>query len=353
MCVIIYKKPGIVIPKEKIISACKVNSDGFGFSYLKDNTLITQKGYNKNGNDPDEVYELMERNNDYPQYIHLRFTTRGESNLDNCHPFPLIENKEDTIMFMHNGTLTSFGNATQSDTKDFANRLLKPLFESYYTNFGDDLWTQESLENIIEKFTGNGIFLIYDNKGNVANFGTDNSRNGNTWHDDKGWWSSNVYSFNRDHREKTSNYYYSNSNGNTTYKPYGGTQTTSPFPDQKHPQLVYDSQKVNGKDSEEKAIIIKKDGQSFGFALSEAKRKGLEYFRQLENQDNRLSFKDLTQIGDILDLAVLSEEDIVDLVLDCPELSSVIILDLIEEVYNLRKLLEEKTKPSTEESKAA
>lgn len=194
MCVIISRNPGIVIEEQKIESACQVNPHGFGISVLDRGKIETIREYKESGNCSKRVLKILEDAKDQQVYVHLRFSTKGAKNVDNCHPFTLFRGDDNEYMFMHNGTMYSYGNDDVSDSREFAEKFLKPLTEAFYAKAGDALFTEPVYKEIVEKYRNStSVFTLYDAKGNNLMLGSGVQH--------EGWWSSNEYSFNRYHRE--------------------------------------------------------------------------------------------------------------------------------------------------------
>lgn len=92
MCVIIVNKDGKKLPHGVIARAMAINPDGFGIAYLDgDQEVIKTMDYKA-------AFDHVQSGR--PYVAHFRYTTRGATNLKNCHPFP----SGDGVMF-HNGTI--------------------------------------------------------------------------------------------------------------------------------------------------------------------------------------------------------------------------------------------------------
>jgi len=92
MCVIIVNKDGKKLPNGVVAKAMAINPDGFGIAYLDgDKEVIKTMDYT-------EAFEHIQSQR--PYVAHFRYTTRGATNIDNCHPFPSGEG----VLF-HNGTI--------------------------------------------------------------------------------------------------------------------------------------------------------------------------------------------------------------------------------------------------------
>lgn len=374
MCVIIVKKPGIMIPYQKLDSACHVNNDGWGLSVLQERgTLLNYKKFDPKGNDPDEIYDLMERHKDHYQYLHLRFVTRGEKNLENTHPFPLIEEEDYQLYLMHNGTL-SFSKFNipdgQSDTRAFCEQYAAPTAKAFYTISGPDLLNNENFIRMMDHFiTSSWYFTLYDNLGNIKTLGG----NGH-WHDNESWWSSNDYSFNYNHRGTYSSSYGSwwdkddtwrghrANQSSTTYYPRNRMVDGTPFTN-KHGEKVYFNAKegkylpveekkdttsvpsvtpANDKEPGTSVVpfcaeqSIKQQGVTLGHALAEAKRKGLDWAVHTPPKE-RPTFLGLTDLDSLEQVCLLNEEDLEELIGNYPEATLILIMDLLYELYTSKR----------------
>lgn len=397
MCVIIIKKPSVLIPFDKIDTACHVNNDGWGLSILQPNDkLLSFKKYDPKGNDPQEVYDLMEKHKDYPQYLHLRFTTKGAKTLDNCHPFTLIEEDDYQLHLMHNGTL-SFNKleipGDYSDTRAFCEQYAAPAAKAYYGIAGKDLLDNEPFLTLMDHFITSGwYFLLYDNLGNYRVLGD----KGNWFNEehktekaftDGLWWASNTYSFLRNHREPTTysrGHYYGGwmdndewgeyesrtptrgSDGklrrwDATKKEYviiseGGSerkeskeeQTTNPGPSTVStlPVVVDQKKEGSGVSSVVPFLTTQLERQKaqctvLGYALSEARRKGLDWASHTPPQE-RPTFIDLCDLNSLEEACLLSESDLEELVGEYPEAAVILLMDLLFELYASKRVQKDK-----------
>lgn len=336
MCVIIYREPKVSIPFEKLVSACLVNADGMGIVSVDRGKLELRKYFFDKGNDPEVLAKALEDAKDLHTYVHLRYRTKGPKDKSNVHPFGVLKSKKHglDIQFMHNGTLSSFGDTTNCDSKDFAKSILTPLSERFLQTVDkEELLLDKVYTNIIKQYAGTtSVFLMMDNLGNHNIF---NMNNGKAFN---GWWASNEYSFNRYHREPSTTYYNS---GRRTYWPdddkddagwskmYGkhqaaseaeskpkvtvaalpspksGGDTTPPFND----EIPFDTAKAEAK----APIVIPKDAP------------------KLSLRDTFVEVAGLQQLSDVCNL---SYTDICDLVDDYPEHAVLLIQDLLKELYD-------------------
>lgn len=152
MCVILHFLPGSMIPKEQFFNAVYNNPDGWGL-ILKDgnNKIQVLRDCPDGGNDPEVLWQLIEKNKDIDRVLHVRHATKGGTNLENCHPFEAYISDSRQVYFMHNGTLSSFGagytsygngygriqgvpeKSGKSDSLDFCEKILIPALQHIST----------------------------------------------------------------------------------------------------------------------------------------------------------------------------------------------------------------------------
>lgn len=358
MCVIILKKPTVVIPFEKIESACDVNADGFGVSVLNDDkTLTTYHSFNPKGNDPKELQEVIEKHNDQQMYIHLRYSTKGEKNKENCHPFTLVSDEEKNfeLQLMHNGTLSYHGLTIptgSSDTRAFVESDGQRFSKIFYNQFGTDLLKSDDYQRFLElMLEDKWYFLTYDNLGNYLIQGKDKGH----WHDNDSWWSSNTYSFTRNYR--TSNY--SNSSYSDgywekgVYRPYPkktqGDNSSVPFlPAPKTNTTGSNTTSSGTTDTASKGTQAtttsstnpnmgkESECRVIGYALSQARQLNLKWLDHTPPKE-RATFCDMASLHNLEETFVMSEEEIYDLCIELPEAATALIMDLMDELYALKK----------------
>jgi len=206
MCLIIHKKPNFDIPYDKFESAVINNPDGYGLTYPDGNgKLHTYRTPDKP--DPEVLYkEVNEELGGADVLLHLRFNTAGETNLRNAHPFSILEKATDGIdlRMAHNGTIYDYktkAEVGESDTRAFARLFVRPLFKRLSKGMDlvdilKDPFTKELLEDKLPKTS---VLSFLDGEGNSLNI----NPTGNGGKEEKGWYYSNVYSFNPNHRKPT------------------------------------------------------------------------------------------------------------------------------------------------------
>jgi hypothetical protein len=198
MCLIIDKPEGILFPEDDILSAVAVNDEGFGFMWAEDGVVRFEKGIKY---EPEDIVKIIEAFKDKHALFHMRYNTAGESNQSNCHPFKVLDKRVHghDLFLMHNGTIgkcTPGYNAPParkalSDTKIFAEEVLRPLLAKY----GPEALDNRVLRELVEEFIGSGSkVVLLDGTGAVIRL------NGDKGDERHGCWVSNTYSFNRTHR---------------------------------------------------------------------------------------------------------------------------------------------------------
>lgn len=318
MCVIIHREPNIEIPYDKIRSACKVNADGFGFAVVDRGRLVLRRVFEAKGNNPEAVMKLMEDAKAHDIYIHLRYKTRGATDLSNVHPFTVLKQKKHDmdVQFMHNGTMAGFGNQAECDSKDFAQTILTPLMDKLRWGVGEEhLLSDPTLKTILTKYAGStSVFLLTDNFGNNLKINEDNGV------DFDGWWASNEYSFNAYHREPAKAV--TNTRGWVQGKgwekdpedklPDSNTTSVVPFAD-------YDLPVVKGGDRE----------LPFNDGLPASMVKG-----KPPVIPPRHTFLDAASISSLKEVANFTRAQIEDLIEEYPEHATLLIMDLLKELYD-------------------
>jgi predicted glutamine amidotransferase len=123
MCLLILAKSGSTPSKKSLRRAGDANPDGFGFAIVGNNKIHTFKSMDLEdtiGN----FYDMRDRFPKGNAIFHLRITTHGVTNIENCHPFQV---NEDLVMG-HNGMLPIKEENGKSDTHLFATEWL-PQFD--------------------------------------------------------------------------------------------------------------------------------------------------------------------------------------------------------------------------------
>jgi len=122
MCLLIYASPNHNPSKKALRRAANNNPDGFGFAVRTNKEVLYYKSMSIEDTIK-EFFDLRKRFPDSHSIFHLRITTHGATNLDNCHPFVV----DDAIVLAHNGMLPIKEQDGKSDTRQFAEEWLPTM----------------------------------------------------------------------------------------------------------------------------------------------------------------------------------------------------------------------------------
>lgn len=161
----------------------ETNSDGIGIMY---GTVHGLKVVKKVPRDYKDARRFVERFPDDERQvaIHFRWTTHGDTDLENCHPYPVVEGK---IALMHNGILRTDNvkDKTKSDTWHFVNDFLRSPLQKH-----PDLVHDVGFCRMVEEFIDdNNRFVFMDDLGKMQVLNKD----AGIEHD--GMWFSNTYAW--------------------------------------------------------------------------------------------------------------------------------------------------------------
>lgn len=183
MCVIIHK-PADARPSEDLLVACATNNpDGFGIMFVENGRIHTIK-------DPDSFrfFEVYDAYKDRELGIHFRWKTHGEIDMENTHPYAVLEPEahDADLWLMHNGIISiEQRDKSKSDTWHFVRYMLRPILEQT----GLDVIRNKSFQTLIEEYIGSSNkLLLLDQYGNFTKF---NAHRGIELED---CWLSNNYS---------------------------------------------------------------------------------------------------------------------------------------------------------------
>jgi hypothetical protein len=190
MCVLFASIKGKLPTKEQLETAFFGNYDGCGFSYAKDSKLFTEKGFFKF----DEFYEAYQKCNGLPNICHLRWSSIGLKNKENCHPFEILDgenNNKTQLVVAHNGTISMHDeNNGNSDTLTFVRKRLIPLSEKLQ-NTNKKWWTNPGFKWFFQEAIGTGNKLVFlDNSGHIEIY---NEKLGEWIEKDEIWASNTMY----------------------------------------------------------------------------------------------------------------------------------------------------------------
>jgi hypothetical protein len=188
MCLLITKLSNSpVLAEHWIEDFYDFNSDGIGIMFAENNELVIKKILPKTEIEAIAFYQEYVKGKTCA--IHFRMRTHGNIDLNNCHPYQVLNKKEHGIdlALMHNGILGT-GNAKDlkmSDTWHYIQDYLKPMLSK-----NPDFAFTGAFKELISKHIGSGNkFVLMDNLGRMA---TINDTSGYYW---GGLWLSNTYAW--------------------------------------------------------------------------------------------------------------------------------------------------------------
>jgi hypothetical protein len=159
--------------------------------------------------------------------LHLRFTTAGKTNLRNAHPFSILEMGHDGVdlRMAHNGTIQTFKTKAaidESDTRAFARMFVRPLFKRLIKGMDiETILADPFVEELLSsKMPATSVLTFLDGMGNSMYV----NETGNGGKEEEGWYYSNVYSFDADHRKPKSAVVYGGWKGSGSNSYFGQAQ---------------------------------------------------------------------------------------------------------------------------------
>jgi predicted glutamine amidotransferase len=173
MCLAIYEPAGKLTSDEALEAGWNANSDGGGYAFLHDGTVMVRKGYSKWKEFRAALAADRGVAKGSPFIIHFRIRSAGDKGMDNTHPFLTPHGA-----MIHNGTISGLAdhNIGKSDTALFAEK------------YGDKLTLaalREHKEQWDEAMGYNKlVFLFRDGQHHIINEGSG--------HWDNGVWYSNL-----------------------------------------------------------------------------------------------------------------------------------------------------------------
>lgn len=130
MCVIVLQPAGLELSGNKFRNCWKRNSDGGGYCFAFEGTVVVRKGF-FNMKEMLDSYRLdREAHLDSPFIIHFRISTSGQIDEENTHPHLVRED----LAIAHNGHIMGWGSKDKSDTLRFTLKVLKHLPDGWETN---------------------------------------------------------------------------------------------------------------------------------------------------------------------------------------------------------------------------
>jgi hypothetical protein len=102
MCLLTFFPAGVMPYMTALLNGAYLNDDGHGFAIVAGDQLIVQRGM-----DAESIIEAFDaarhQHPNGPALFHSRFSTHGQTGLDNCHPFPV--GGDARTVLAHNGVL--------------------------------------------------------------------------------------------------------------------------------------------------------------------------------------------------------------------------------------------------------
>lgn len=163
------------------------NSDGVGVMYVEGQSLVIEKCLPKSAEDFVNFYYSHIAGKDCA--FHLRMRTHGATDLENCHPYEVLNAKQHglDLWLMHNGILHTDNakDTTKSDTWHYIRDYLRPMLAHNPEFF----ITPEFSELIGSHIGSSNKFVLMDNQNRLV---TINESAGVYW---GGLWLSNTYAW--------------------------------------------------------------------------------------------------------------------------------------------------------------
>lgn len=163
------------------------NSDGVGVMYVEGQSLVIEKCLPKSADDFVNFYYSHIAGKDCA--FHLRMRTHGATDLENCHPYEVLNAKDHglDLWLMHNGILhtDNQNDVTKSDTWHYIRDYLRPMLAN-----NPEFFTTPEFQDLIESHIGSSNkFVLMDNQNRLV---TINESAGVYW---GGLWLSNTYAW--------------------------------------------------------------------------------------------------------------------------------------------------------------
>lgn len=165
MCLIAYKPDATAdFSNNKFHNAANINRDGLGVMWVEDGRVQVEKEVGNQTN----ISKLYRKHKHKTTYaLHLRFATHGTKDLDNCHPFQILDKDVHgkDLWMMHNGVIhdVAITDKTKSDTYHFVHTYMAMLLEN-----NPELIYNDNFKYFVQKYIGGSNKLLFmDNEANV------------------------------------------------------------------------------------------------------------------------------------------------------------------------------------------
>lgn len=120
MCLIIEQPAGNSLTRAEVDDIYSRNRDGFGVVWIEGSTVKTWKAVPRDAADAWRMYQPVAG---LHCVLHWRMATHGPIVDEMAHPFDVVDGQ---LAIVHNGVLSQFGSATESDTAEFVRTRLVP-----------------------------------------------------------------------------------------------------------------------------------------------------------------------------------------------------------------------------------
>lgn len=184
MCIAIMNAAGFTLTDEILENSWGSNPHGGGIAWVEPNVLGEMEVKMLSTLDKNEMFEayklIRTKFPDSNMLVHFRITTHGGTNIENCHPFWV---QQDKLALIHNGIISGYGNATMSDTNEFATGVLAHLPHDWTYN--------KATMHLVERTIGSGSKLVLLNKNNE--FFIVNEQAGHWNNEFQSWFSNDSY----------------------------------------------------------------------------------------------------------------------------------------------------------------
>lgn len=188
MCLLVIQHQNApTLPSAWLVDFYAHNQDGVGVMYAQDGKLIVKKILPKTAKDFERFYHQQITGKFCA--FHLRMKTHGDINLENCHPYEVLNQAQHGIdlWLMHNGILSTGNKAdqTKSDTWHYIKNYLVPMLAKN----PDFAFSEAFSEMVAEHIGASNKFVLMDNTGRYQVINQDA---GVKW---GGMWLSNTYAW--------------------------------------------------------------------------------------------------------------------------------------------------------------
>lgn len=372
MCLIVDLQPHVSFPTSQLERACDINKHGYGIAYLEKGRVKTIRSL-KQPNDPQEVADHLKRLEKKRVWLHLRHATVGKVSEENNHPLVVLTKEKDgrDLLFMHNGTLWDFDpkafNKDLSDSAWFCESFVRPLALRFAAWMPDRSFLADDMfQRLISKYINlDSKMVFFDNMGGTLHV---NRPRGKEF---TGYWTSNEYSFDKNHQRSSDRTSYGSHGQNYGghYSNYGSAATgpritqhnsafrqqmqrianTPELPWEKETELILGSAPTNTPG----LFVIsdnthRPDRARVRFEFREARalidssvQKGTSIMTDgaitTTLLTNRSSFVELTGIQKLEDVGRLSRMQLIELCDNFPNAAAELVIDLLAEVLKKNK----------------